>query len=79
MHGFEKLHAFLHEKMHPGAFFTVFLRRFRPLKSALKTTVKHKAFENAKNVKNTFKITKNRDGHRALAFYLDQMHFFAKK
>ena len=65
--------------MHIGTLFTAFLRRFGPFKTASKTTVKHDVFENAKNVKNTMKITENRNGHRVLAFYLDQMHFFAKQ
>ena len=65
--------------MHIGTLFTAFLRRFGPFKTASKTTVKHDVFENAKNVKNTVKITKNRYGYRDLAFYLDQMHFFIKK
>ena len=65
--------------MHIGTLFTAFLRRFGPFKTASKTTVKHDVFENAKNVKNTVKITKDRYGHRVLAFYLDQMHFFTKK
>ena len=51
MHVFEKRHAFLQEKMQPGAFSTAFLRRFRLLKSASKTTVKHDVFENAKKLK----------------------------